>query len=113
VFNLDRATSSPKFAHKSNFLHPVIYYYSRLPSDIESKSLKDKKMHILKSSDKKLHIVEDFLTFWNEPRFHQIQYRRFLEMITKKDLKVYTKETCLRFHATYSYYPIMCTIYFT
>ena len=32
VFRPDRATGEFSKAHKSNFLHPVFYYYDKLPS---------------------------------------------------------------------------------
>ena len=32
IFRLDRATGEPGEAHKSNFLHPVFYYYKSLPT---------------------------------------------------------------------------------
>lgn len=32
IFRLDRATGDPSEAHQSNFLHPALYYYDKLPS---------------------------------------------------------------------------------
>ena len=32
IFRSDRATQDPSDAHNSNFLHPVLYYYERLPT---------------------------------------------------------------------------------
>lgn len=32
IFRLRRATGEPAEAHNSNFLHPVLYYYSSLPT---------------------------------------------------------------------------------
>jgi hypothetical protein len=32
IFRLDRATGDPAEAHQSNFLHPALYYYEKLPS---------------------------------------------------------------------------------
>ena len=32
IFRGDRATGQPEEAHRSNFLHPVFYYYQRLPT---------------------------------------------------------------------------------
>ena len=32
IFRHNRATEDPSRAHKSNFLHPLLYYYERLPS---------------------------------------------------------------------------------
>lgn len=32
TFRTDRATGDPVEAHRSNFLHPVLYYYKRLPT---------------------------------------------------------------------------------
>jgi hypothetical protein len=104
-------TSDPKFAHKSNFLHPVIYYYSKIPSIPPNLSFNEQKKAILDSSSKKLHLIEDILTLWTHPLKHQLQYRRFIESITNKDLKVYKKQTCLDFHAFNGFYPEMCKIY--
>lgn len=32
TFRTDRATGDPLEAHRSNFLHPVLYYYKQLPT---------------------------------------------------------------------------------
>ena len=32
TFSVDRATGDPSEAHTSNFLHPVFYYYKKLPT---------------------------------------------------------------------------------
>lgn len=32
VFRINRATGEPAEAHHSNFLHPVLYYYDKLPT---------------------------------------------------------------------------------
>ena len=32
IFRGDRATGEPSEAHRSNFLHPVFYYYKSLPT---------------------------------------------------------------------------------
>lgn len=32
VFRINRATGEPAEAHHSNFLHPVLYYYNKLPT---------------------------------------------------------------------------------
>lgn len=32
VFRINRATGEPSDAHNSNFLHPVFYYFDRLPT---------------------------------------------------------------------------------
>lgn len=32
TFRVGRATEEPSEAHTSNFLHPVLYYYKRLPN---------------------------------------------------------------------------------
>jgi hypothetical protein len=32
IFRIDRATGEPAEAHHSNFLHPVFYYYDKLPT---------------------------------------------------------------------------------
>jgi hypothetical protein len=62
--------------------------------------------------DKKHHMIEDFLSFWNKPDLHQLHFRRFLEYCLKKDLKKYKDKKCLSFHALYGSYPIGCFNYF-
>ena len=32
VFRINRATGEPSDAHNSNFLHPVFYYFDKLPT---------------------------------------------------------------------------------
>lgn len=32
IFRIDRATGEPAEAHHSNFLHPVLYYYDKVPT---------------------------------------------------------------------------------
>jgi len=32
VFREDRAATDPRYAHLSNFLHPVLYYYQSPPN---------------------------------------------------------------------------------
>lgn len=34
VFRINRATGEPADAHNSNFLHPVFYYYEKLPTGL-------------------------------------------------------------------------------
>ena len=34
VFRLDRAVGEARRAHRSNFLHPLFYYYEKLPTGI-------------------------------------------------------------------------------
>ena len=104
MFNLDRVTSLPKYAHKSNFLHPVIYFYSNLPQ-INS-------INIINLAKSKHHIIEDFLTFWNKPGLHQLHFRRFIEYCLKNDYKRYSTKKCLNYHAIYGSYPTGCNINF-
>ena len=93
-------------------MHPVVYYYSKIPFIQQSLSINERKKILLKNYTSHIHLMEDFLTFWTDPIQHQIQFRRFVESIVKKDLKSYNPKTCLEFHAFMGFYPEMCKIYF-
>ncbi|KAG7459495.1 hypothetical protein MATL_G00211320 [Megalops atlanticus] len=80
-----RAQSEWTRAWKSNFLHPVLYYYSSLPTEREMRHRpagwplpRPKAVH---------HMIEDFLTEWDAPISHSQPLRRFLEHCLQTDLR--------------------------
>lgn len=103
VFRLDRVTSDPDEAHKSNFLHPVFYYFEELP---------ESNVDILKRATKIHHMLEDFLTFWTDIRNHQTYLQQFFEHIFNLDLNVYSKSACVKSRLISNTYPFMCKLYF-
>ncbi|XP_062444677.1 FAD-dependent oxidoreductase domain-containing protein 2 isoform X2 [Rhea pennata] len=85
VFYYNRAVGEAQHAWQSNFLHPVIYYYKRLPTEREMR-LRPPDWS-LPRPDAIHHIVEDFLTDWTAPNAHILPLRRFLENCVGTDLR--------------------------
>lgn len=54
-FKSERATGDAKYAHQSNFLHPVLYYYNNGIPRFDRELPRPARLH---------HMVEDFLTEW-------------------------------------------------
>ncbi|XP_039267135.2 FAD-dependent oxidoreductase domain-containing protein 2-like [Styela clava] len=109
VFREDRAVGSAKEAHTSNFLHPIVYYYSKLPSD--GMVLSRPKKWIVPVPDRIHHIVEDFTTVFDAPVTHVLGLRRFFETILGKDLRQYYVEQCMVASLVSSTIPESCKIY--
>eukprot|EP00079_Xenopus_tropicalis_P034645 XP_017948416.1 PREDICTED: FAD-dependent oxidoreductase domain-containing protein 2 isoform X1 [Xenopus tropicalis] len=106
VFHYNRAIGEAGEAWRSNFLHPVVYYYNKLPSEQEMK---------LRPEDWPLprpvrlhHVVEDFLTDWTGPNSHVLPLRRFLENCLLTDLRAFYAESCFLFTLTQKKVPIFC-----
>lgn len=102
----NRAETDWTKAWKSNFLHPVLYYYDTLPTDEDMKFRphgwplpRPKAIH---------HMVEDFLTEWDGPVSHIQPLRRFLEHAVQTDLRAFYAESCFRFSLTHRKPPIFC-----
>lgn len=102
----NRAETDWTRAFKSNFLHPVLYYYDRLPTEDEMKLRphgwplpRPKAVH---------HIVEDFLTEWDSPISHIQPLRRFLEHCVQADLRTFYAESCFRLSLTHHQPPLFC-----
>lgn len=112
VFSLDRAVTMPKYAHKSNFLHPVLYSFTKLPTQTFELNPQDKIAFYLSQSDKKLHLAEDYLSLWNLPLSHQLFLRRFLEEVMQKDLRKFKRADCMHLQAAFGSFPILCRKYF-
>ncbi|XP_022095421.1 FAD-dependent oxidoreductase domain-containing protein 2-like [Acanthaster planci] len=106
IFGPQRATALPELGHLSNFLHPVLYYYSALPTAEAMASLDPKD--ILPAPDRLHHIVEDFLTDWTAPVSHILMLRRFLESCLGSDLRYFFDTSCFRLIMTHTTLPIQC-----
>ncbi|XP_032442656.1 FAD-dependent oxidoreductase domain-containing protein 2 isoform X1 [Xiphophorus hellerii] len=85
---LGRSQTDWTKAWKSNFLHPVLYYYDSLPTEQDMKTRphgwplpRPKAIH---------HMVEDFLTEWDTPLSHIQPLRRFLEHCVHSDLRAFS-----------------------
>nr|XP_061829585.1 FAD-dependent oxidoreductase domain-containing protein 2-like [Nerophis lumbriciformis] len=101
-----RAVTDWTKAWKSNFLHPVLYYYDMLPTEEEMKHRphgwplpRPKAIH---------HMVEDFLTEWDGPISHIQPLRRFLEHCVHTDLRAFYAESCFRLSLTHRKPPLFC-----
>lgn len=105
VFRVNRATGEPADAHNSNFLHPVFYYFDRLPTEQE---MRIKGRDTLPRPNKIHHIVEDFLTIWDAPVSHVLPLRRFLEDVTGEDLRHFFSEDCMKSRLLFQSVPFNC-----
>ncbi|XP_022529339.1 FAD-dependent oxidoreductase domain-containing protein 2 [Astyanax mexicanus] len=101
-----RAESEWTKAWKSNFLHPVIYYYRKLPTE---KDMKQRPVGWpLPRPDAVHHMVEDFLTEWDQPISHSQPLRHFLEHCLQTDLRAFYAESCFRLSLTSRKPPLFC-----
>ncbi|NXQ99060.1 FXRD2 protein, partial [Sagittarius serpentarius] len=106
VFYYNRAVGEAQHAWQSNFLHPVIYYYKRLPTEREMRVRPPDWP--LPRPDAVHHIVEDFLTDWTAPNAHILPLRRFLENCLGTDLRNFFAESCFLFAFTRQKLPPFC-----
>ncbi|XP_012939152.1 FAD-dependent oxidoreductase domain-containing protein 2 [Aplysia californica] len=106
IFRSDRAVGEPYEAHESNFLHPVLYYYSSLPTEsmMKSRGAKD----TLPRPDALHHIVEDFTAFWMSQHSHILPLRRFLENIASTDLRSFFSSSCFEAAMKFPEVPDSC-----
>lgn len=102
----NRAETDWTKAWKSNFLHPVLFYYDRLPTEEEMRhrphgwSLpRPKAIH---------HMIEDFLTEWDGPISHIQPLQRFLEHCVQTDLRNFFAESCFYLSLTHRQPPLSC-----
>lgn len=100
-FKEERATGEVKEAHLSNFLHPVMYYYSK-----PIKSLQENGD--LPVPDRLHHIVEDFHAFWDALMHHLLPTRWFFENATGQDLRHFFTEDCFKIAMTNKKLPAFC-----
>ncbi|XP_056143965.1 FAD-dependent oxidoreductase domain-containing protein 2 [Lampris incognitus] len=101
-----RAESEWTQAWKSNFLHPVLYFYKKLPTERDMRQRpsgwpvpRPTAVH---------HIIEDFLTEWDAPISHTQPLRRFLEHCLQTDLRAFYAESCFRLSLTHRKPPLFC-----
>ncbi|XP_021411930.2 FAD-dependent oxidoreductase domain-containing protein 2-like [Oncorhynchus mykiss] len=101
-----RAESEWTCAWRSNFLHPVLYYYDKLPTERDMRHRpvgwplpRPKAVH---------HMIEDFLTEWDGPISHSQPLRRFLEHCLHTDLRAFYAESCFRLSLTNRKPPLFC-----
>ncbi|XP_053325035.1 FAD-dependent oxidoreductase domain-containing protein 2 [Spea bombifrons] len=106
VFYYNRAIGEAKEAWRSNFLHPVLYYYSMLPTENQMKLRPDNWP--LPRPDRMHHVVEDFHTDWTRLNSHILPLRRFIENCLHSDLRTFYAESCFLFAMTYQELPIFC-----
>lgn len=106
IFRLDRATGDPSEAHQSNFLHPALYYYEKLPTETQMK-YKPHKEHLPRPTLLH-HMVEDFLTTWNAPSAHILPLRRFLENVLDTDMRNFLADDCMEIALTHTTLPFQC-----
>ncbi|XP_035470688.2 FAD-dependent oxidoreductase domain-containing protein 2 isoform X3 [Scophthalmus maximus] len=102
----NRAETDWTKAWKSNFLHPVLYYYDTLPTE-EAMKLRPNGWPLPRPKAIH-HMVEDFLTEWDSPISHIQPLRRFLEHCVQTDLRAFYAETCFRFSLTHRKPPLFC-----
>uniref|UniRef100_A0A1A8QS42 FAD-dependent oxidoreductase domain containing 2 n=1 Tax=Nothobranchius pienaari TaxID=704102 RepID=A0A1A8QS42_9TELE len=102
----DRAETDWTRAWRSNFLHPVLYFYEALPTEEEMKLRppgwplpRPKAIH---------HMVEDFLTEWDGPLSHIQPLRRFLEHCLQTDLRAFYADSCFLSALTHRKQPLFC-----
>ncbi|CAG5131919.1 unnamed protein product, partial [Candidula unifasciata] len=107
IFRAGRATGEPAEAHASNFLHPVVYYYSSLPTEKMMRMKRSKDT--LPRPDKVHHIVEDFHTHWNAVLSHVLPLRRFLEEVWQTDLRTFFSQVCFQLVMMYDNVPEYCS----
>jgi hypothetical protein len=104
VLREDRAIGDPFQGDRSNFLHPVLYYYHQFPSAYRGLSRGE-----LPPPDLYHHIVEDFLTQWTQRKDHVIPVRRFFEAVFGADLRSFFAQTCFQLILTHGdHVPLFC-----
>ncbi|KAJ7382594.1 FAD-dependent oxidoreductase domain-containing protein 2 [Desmophyllum pertusum] len=109
TFKSDRATGEPAEAHKSNFLHPVLYFYKEPPTALP----KETKEVVLPRPHRIHHIVEDFLTLWTAPSSHLLPLRRFIENVVSSDLRSFFASSCFKIMMTQKSAPVNCHNHYT
>ncbi|XP_056609136.1 FAD-dependent oxidoreductase domain-containing protein 2 [Triplophysa dalaica] len=101
-----RAESEWTKAWRSNFLHPVLYYYKTLPTE---KDMRQRPAGWpLPRPEAVHHMVEDFLTEWDQPISHSQPLRRFLEYSLQTDLRPFYAESCFLMSLTSRNPPVFC-----
>ncbi|XP_077982946.1 FAD-dependent oxidoreductase domain-containing protein 2-like [Glandiceps talaboti] len=96
-----------KLGHKSYFIHPVLYYYDKLPTESYMNETDD-VFDVLPRPSKIHHMNSDFLTSWKSPNSHVLPLRRFIENILERDLRYFYDDQCFRFAMTRGEVPSTC-----
>ena len=114
VFYKGRSVGQASIAHKSNFLHPVFYYYKDITSKVrpitEDADVDDiNTKGLLPIPDRLHHTVEDFLGVWDGPHTHILPLRRFIEYAIGRDLRQWFRSHCFRLALLSSSLPISCS----
>ncbi|CAF1342999.1 unnamed protein product [Rotaria sordida] len=86
VFAFDRVSASVNTADRSNFLHPVLYYYDSPLQETDFDNVKSGFLPLI-SSVRIHHIIENVLTLWMQPDEHILPLRIFLENILNINLQ--------------------------
>uniref|UniRef100_A0A7N8WNL2 FAD-dependent oxidoreductase domain containing 2 n=1 Tax=Mastacembelus armatus TaxID=205130 RepID=A0A7N8WNL2_9TELE len=102
----NRAETDWTKAWKSNFLHPVLYFYDAPPTEEEMK-LRSRGWPLPRPRAIH-HMVEDFLTEWESAISHIQPLRRFLEHCVQTDLRAFYAESCFRSSLTRRKPPLFC-----
>lgn len=55
------------------------------------------------------YVLEDFLTVWTAQQSHILPLRRFLEFVTKRDLRHHYAHSCLAYALTNGHPPPLCS----
>ncbi|RUS76560.1 hypothetical protein EGW08_015668, partial [Elysia chlorotica] len=106
TFREDRARGEPSEGDMSNFLHPVLYYYSTLPTgdDMEKKPPQE----TLPRPEFLHHFIEDFHAFWDGSTSHILPLRRFLENVFQADQREFFSASCFHMAMTAGRSPDSC-----
>ncbi|UJR13885.1 hypothetical protein I4U23_000892 [Adineta vaga] len=95
VFAFDRVSASINTADRSNFLHPVLYYYQSPFNETDFEHIKSG--YLPKTSSVRIHhIIENVLTLWMQLDEHILPLRIFLENILNIDLQQRTVDSYAR-----------------
>ena len=105
-FHDDRVTGENLEAHKSNFLHPVLYHYN-VPFTHKQYLAKPRNF-ILPLPDRIHHIIEDFTTKFDAHATHILSLRHFISACIGQDLRFYYADQCMMLAMTRRTLPIGC-----
>jgi hypothetical protein len=91
TLRLDRAEGDYRYAHESNFLHPIIRYYDWRHCSEENATV----CRVGGQGFKEHHMLEEFLTDFTLPISHVYALRMFLEHVTQVPFTLWSPEKCL------------------
>merc|ERR1712048_1555474 len=81
LYDKDRVIQDYRKAKESKFLHPVLRYYScKILANRNDNSFKDIAKSKYKISER--HVIEDFLTLWDDDKFHFEWLAKWIKRIT-------------------------------